>query len=107
MGGNTDLQVTIENPPPPSAPEPQPTDFNKGADYWYYTLGCNVVPVVTKYKTGKKGYKWKIFRPLKSIPEDLFEKWKSENAFAEGIAVVAGKSWRGAHEGEYLIFYKS
>ncbi len=90
--------TSIVNPPPPSAPEPPTTNddniMNKGVDHWFYTVGVNCVPAVTKGKTGKKGFEWKIWQ-YKPIPEELFEKWKSENAFADGVAVIPGKIWRG------------
>ncbi len=83
-------------------------EINKWADYWYYQVGINIIPVVSKYKTGKKGFEWKQWQ-FRSIPEDLFVKWKAENAFADGIGVLVGKVWRGVNKGSqdknvYLIF---
>jgi hypothetical protein len=78
-------------------------DHNAWADYWYFTIGINPIPVIPRARTGKKGYDWKDWQ-LKSLPEDLFKKWKDENAYADGIGVVAGKVWRGDHAGEYFIF---
>jgi hypothetical protein len=78
-------------------------DHNAWADYWYYTIGINPIPVIPRLRTGKKGYDWKDWQ-LKSLPEDLFKKWKNENAYADGIGVLVGKVWRGDHTGEYFIF---
>src|SRR5919106_2470889 len=78
-------------------------DHNAWADYWYYTVGVNPIPVIPRARTGKKGYDWKDWQ-LKSLPEDLFKKWKDENAYADGIGVLAGQVWRGDHAGEYFIF---
>src|SRR5690606_27845018 len=33
---------------------------------------------------------------------DMYNGWKEEGSFKNGIAVIAGKIWRGRYEGKYL-----
>jgi WD40 repeat protein/bifunctional DNA primase/polymerase-like protein len=76
-------------------------DHNRWADYWYYEVGVNVIPAHTKQK--KTFVEWKRWQ-IESIPEELHDQWKSEKKFADGMAIILGKVWRGDHIGEYLIF---
>lgn len=80
---------------------PALTDINAWADYWYYSIGVNVIPADTKKK--KTWVKWSEWQD-KPIPEEVYEQWKSEGQFNNGIAIIVGKIWRGCHEGKYLIF---
>src|SRR5215210_4644433 len=86
-------------PPIPSAPPIN--DFNKAADFWYYGLGLNVIPSDTKRKQTYE--RWRQWQD-KPISEEQFEEWKKQNAFVNGMAVMAGKSWRGPYEGKYFTF---
>jgi hypothetical protein len=80
---------------------PPLSDQNAWADVWYYELGMNVFPADTKNKrTYIKWGKWQD-APL---PEEQFEEWKRTKAFANGMAIIPGKAWRGPHKDKYLIF---
>jgi hypothetical protein len=80
---------------------PPLTDHNLWADFWYYTVGVNLIPAHTRQK--KTFVEWKRWQ-IEAIPEDLHAKWKAENAFANGMAIILGRVWRGEHNGEHLIF---
>ena len=69
-------------------------------DYWFYTIGANVIPVDSKNKIPTK--EWKIWQD-KPIPNESFEQWKEEGIYNKGIAIITGKIWRGAYKGKYLI----
>jgi Bifunctional DNA primase/polymerase, N-terminal len=75
-------------------------DHNKWADHWRNQVGVNVIPADTKNKTTR--IQWGEWQD-KPIPESQHEKWKSNNAFSSGIAVIAGKVWhKQDKEGYYL-----
>jgi Bifunctional DNA primase/polymerase, N-terminal len=68
------------------------TDFNRAADHIRYTIGANVVPANTRYKTPnfefiKTWEQWKT----EPIPEWQHEEWKAQGAFNKGLAIVLGK----------------
>lgn len=82
-------------------PLPSLDDFNAWADYWYYQIGVNVIPADTRKKrTYVKWSEWQV----KPIPKEVHNQWKRENKFAEGMAIIVGKVWRGEHTNQYLIF---
>ena len=60
-----------------------------------------MIPAHTQQK--KTFMEWKQWQ-TESIPEELHDQWKKENRFANGLAIILGKVWRGEHIGEYLIF---
>ena len=39
---------------------------------------------------------------IRSIPMELHNNWKVNGSFSKGIAIIAGKVWRGKYEGKYL-----
>lgn len=78
-------------------------EWSKWADYWYYTIGVNPIPVVSKAKVTKKGYDWKEWQ-TNPLPEETFKFWKAQGAYCDGIGVVVGKVWRGENKDKYLIF---
>ena len=80
---------------------PPLSDHNAWADWWYHTIGINVIPAHTKKK--KTFVEWKQWQ-TEPIPEELHNQWKQENKFADGMAIIVGKVWRSNHAGEYLIF---
>ncbi len=68
-------------------------DPNWWSDFWRYDIGVNVIPANSinkktfiKWKDDPRG-NWQI----DPIPEDLHEKWKKDNAFEKGMAVICGK----------------
>jgi hypothetical protein len=72
-------------------------------DFWFYTIGANIVPVVSRQKTAKKDIQWEKWQK-EPIPEELFVKWKNTGAFNDGIGIILGKLWRGSkYDGMYLI----
>ena len=82
-------------------PLPPPDDFNKSADYWLYVIGVNVIPAKSKKKTTFITWKQSGYQD-NPISEEQHNEWKRTNAFAEGMAVITGKVWRGEHAGEYF-----
>lgn len=80
---------------------PPLTDINAWAKFWYYDIGVNIVPMVTRYKTGKGGFDWKKWKHT-PIPEEEFNKWLEQNAFKDGIGAILGYVWRGKYQGKYL-----
>lgn len=68
--------------------EPKIRTVNEWADFWRYEIGMNVIPANTKYK--KPVVNW-IEWQNNPIPMEMHDKWKSENAFENGMAVIVGK----------------
>jgi hypothetical protein len=85
----------------PVFPTPPLEDFNKWADFWYYEKGVNVIPADTMHK--KTYVQWKRYQTTE-VSEEQLAAWKAENAFKDGLAIIPGKVWRGAHRDEHLIF---
>lgn len=91
--------MTLENPV-------QFKTMNDGADYWYYQIGVNVIPVYSKNKNKKDR-----FSPLpsytewftKPLDETTFQSWKDQKLFDNGVAIIGGLVHRGLHAGQYLI----
>ena len=77
-------------------------DSNKWADYWRDQIGVNVIPADTKNKT--TWIPWREWQN-KAIPQGLHDKWKSEDAFSKGMAIIPGKVWHNQDKSElYLTF---
>jgi hypothetical protein len=74
--------------------------FNKAADFWYYEIGVNVIPINSQEKVTY--VKWSEFQG-NSISEEQYLRWKAEGAFNQGMAIIAGKIWRGKYKGKYLV----
>jgi hypothetical protein len=74
-------------------------NFNDAADFWFYQIGLNVIPITSKEKTPY--VKWSEFQDC-PILEEQHIRWKTEEAFNQGIAIIAGKIWRGKYKGKYL-----
>ena len=64
--------------------------FNAYADYWRYYVGLNVIPAVGTAKVPIKGCNWKKYQD-NQISEEQHNEWKKNNAFRDGMAVIAGK----------------
>lgn len=79
-----------------------PKTFNGWADYWRYTIGVNVIPADTRNKT--TSISWGQYQDS-AIPSEQHEQWKTEDAFRNGMAVIAGKVWHNHAKKElYLAF---
>ena len=82
---------------------------NEGADFWYYDVGVNVIPVNSKLKNEKDLEKKKEFCKVswskyqkEELDEGTFKKWKEQGLFEHGIAIIGGYVWRGQFKGFYL-----
>ena len=83
--------------------------MNDGADFWYYEIGVNVIPVNSKLKNEKDPEKKKEFCKIswtkyetEELDEDTFKAWKRQGLFENGIAVIGGYVWRGQFKEFYL-----
>lgn len=68
-------------------------------DFWNYIIGVNCIPFNSKNKVTYEN--WSTWQD-QSIPVEVFENWKENGLFDKGIAVIAGKIWRGKYKGKYL-----
>ena len=76
--------------------------INEWADFWRDTIGVNVFPADTINKT--TDVEWFPFQD-NPIPHWKHEKWKREDAFSKGIAIIVGKVWfKEDKKGLYLTF---
>jgi hypothetical protein len=73
--------------------------FNEVADFLFYRIGANPVPVDTKYK--KINIRWREFQE-KSVPVKVHESRKEKGEYDNGIAVMTGRIHKGKNEGKYL-----
>jgi hypothetical protein len=74
--------------------------INDWADFWRYRIGVNVIPADTKNKAIY--IKWSEWQDM-PIPEELYNKWKDQNMFSNGMAVILGKVWHNKQKsGLYL-----
>ncbi|HKH85882.1 MAG TPA: bifunctional DNA primase/polymerase [Nitrososphaera sp.] len=87
------MTTTLDGTPTP--------DMNKGADFWFYERGVNVIPADTVRK--RTFVKWSRLQ-LHPQDEEEFENLKRVDAFRNGIAIIPGQVWRGEQKGNYLIF---
>lgn len=74
--------------------------LNKIADFYYYELGLNVIPSVTKQK--RPIVEWSGYQD-KEIPKEVFERWKKEGKYKDGISIITGISYRGRYKDKYLV----
>jgi Bifunctional DNA primase/polymerase, N-terminal len=76
--------------------------INEFADFWRYDIGVNVIPADTINK--RPIIAWSEFQD-KSIPEELHNQWKEQEAFSKGMAIIPGKVWHKEDKnGLFLIF---
>lgn len=68
-------------------------------DYWFYIIGVNVIPINSRRKIPLVAW---IEYQDQPISKEQFEKWKNNGDFDNGVAIIAGKIWRGAYKGKYL-----
>ncbi|CAN5875455.1 hypothetical protein BH23THE1_BH23THE1_20500 [soil metagenome] len=73
--------------------------FSEDIDFWFYTIGVNVIPAASKYKIPR--VKWTEWQD-KSIPEEVYESWKASEDFKDGCAIFVGLIWRGKYQGKFL-----
>ncbi|HEX9319571.1 MAG TPA: primase alpha helix C-terminal domain-containing protein, partial [Nitrososphaeraceae archaeon] len=79
-----------------------PISINEWADFWRYRIGVNVIPANTREKV--TWIKWAEYQN-KPIPEWQHERWKQENVFSDGMAIIVGKVWHNqSKKNLYLIF---
>jgi hypothetical protein len=72
---------------------------NDWADFWR-ERGFNVIPADTQYR--KKYPEWERWQN-NPIPKEQHEKWKRENAFEKGMAIIPGKVWFREDKKEYYL----
>jgi len=79
---------------------------NEWADFWYYTIGITPIPIFSKNKNDHtkplSKVKWAKYQTIE-LDEKIFEEWKSQNLFKDGIAIIGGFVYRGKNKGKYLI----
>jgi len=85
------------------------TMMNDGADFWYYNIGVNIIPVNSKLKNEDDPEKKKDFCKIswakyqnEELDEKTFESWKAQSLFEKGMAIIGGKVWRGKFKEYYL-----
>jgi Bifunctional DNA primase/polymerase, N-terminal len=76
-------------------------DVNAWTDYWHYEIGVNVMPVDSKNKRPLIS-SWKGWQN-NPIVDEQHEQCKKDGSYKNGIAVIAGKIWRGLHKDKYLV----
>ena len=67
--------------------------LNEWADFWRYQVGGNLIPADTRNK--RPVVEWKQYQN-DPVPEEQHQQWKRENAFKDGMAIIAGKVWHNA-----------
>lgn len=70
---------------------PAAEDYNGWADFWRYDIGSNVIPW-NKGEGRCNKVSWIEWQD-KPIPQELHDRWKSTNAFKDGIAIIPGICW--------------
>lgn len=78
-----------------------PKTIEDYVEFWNYGIGCNAIPANTPLK--KTYIKWSEWQ-TKAIPKEQINQWLVNGAYNNGIAVIAGKIYKGANEGKYLTF---
>lgn len=73
---------------------------NEWADFWRDVRGVNVIPADTRYR--KKYPEWEFWQN-NPIPKEQHEKWKKENAFEKGMAIIPGKVWFSEDKKDYYL----
>ena len=80
---------------------PPLTDYNAWAKWWFFDRGVNVIPAKTAIKKTWIHWKEEGYQ-TNPIPEEKFQEWINNNEFKDGLAVMAGKVWRGPNTGKYF-----
>ncbi len=79
----------------------KPSTLAEWVHWWYEEIGANIIPANSRIK--KTWIAWSQYQNA-PIPKEQIESWLATGAFNQGVAVMAGKLWRGRSEGKYLIF---
>src|SRR5215211_3743784 len=75
-------------------------NYNEWLDHCFYEIGVNVIPADTANKeTYENWSQWQD----KPIPDELHEQRKKNGEYNKGIALLAGKIWKGPFKGKYLV----
>ena len=77
-----------------------PEDYNRGADFWRYEIGVNVIPADTRNKTPLVS--WSTFQN-NPVPVELHNKWKSNGDFSKGMAIIPGKIFHRKDRMEHYL----
>jgi len=80
-------------------PSKETDGFNDYADFWFYTIGANIIPADTINKTTY--VEWSVYQD-RPIEDEKHELWKKNGEYEKGIAVMAGLLYRGEYKGKYL-----
>lgn len=94
-------QSNIKNHDIKGYSEQRPSTVSEWVRYWYDTIGVNVIPANSRIK--KPLVEWKPYQTI-PIPKEQIDAWLGAGTFNSGLALIAGKIWRGKHEGQYLVF---
>jgi hypothetical protein len=78
-----------------------PTTLADWINYWYETIGVNVIPANSRKKI--TWIKWGQYQDS-PISNDQIDQWLASGAYNEGVAILAGRLWRGTFAGRHLIF---
>jgi hypothetical protein len=70
-------------------------------DFWFYTIGVNVIAVDSFKKIPIE--EWSQYQN-KPISVEMYEQNKINCLYDNGIAIIPGKVWRGHHKDKYLVF---
>lgn len=76
-------------------------NFDEGVAFWFDEIGVNTIPVDSSNKIPTIAT-WKDYQDS-PISEEKLNEWIIRKKFTEGIAVIAGKIWRGPYTGKYLV----
>lgn len=71
--------------------QPPSEDYNGWADFWRNDIGINVI-AWNKGEGRSNKVSWTEWQD-KPIPQELHDRWKSTNAFKDGIARIPGICW--------------
>lgn len=74
--------------------------MNHAADFWRYEVGANAIPADTQNKT--TNIRWAEYQHG-AISEVQHNKWKADNAFDNGIAIILGKIWHNPQRSDLYI----
>jgi hypothetical protein len=69
-------------------------------DFWYYDLGLNIIPI--RFKSKQSLILWGEWQD-KTIPKELYEKWKKKGFVNNNCAIITGKISRGPYNDKYLV----